>query len=836
MSTDLASLTVSLEANIAQFTTGLNQATKNLQSFSDGAKSVLTDLAATLGVGLSADAIVDFSENILESAAALEKLSLETGDSVEALGELQAAAKITGVDDLSTALARLSKSQADAEQGNEKAISVFKALGISLQDLAGLKPDQLFLKIADSMSGYADGATKTAAAQELMGRGAQALVPLLDQGAAGFAALQAQVDALGGGTSKEFAEAAEQFEQDLAKLQIAATGVTRSFLSGILPALDQSIQGFTTFIAETGTASDNLDVVSIGIKTLASAILTVLLALEDVGSGISHELQDAGEKLGIYAAAAAQVAQGHFSQVSAIWKAGNADIQAQDDAFEANSENRTKAYTDALGKIWTSAADAKLAAAKTAQDANFDPIEALATMKPQLVLPDTTALKAINDQIDALNKKGQDLDLTTGMQKTNIATVETSISVGKLHDELQKSGDEAGTLTTQLLAAAAAADRSEAIASITKETVAISQQIDTYQESKDAVDAYTLSHGKLGEQLDALGTKGDALRAKVIDLDKQFETKVDATAIAGIDAQILQLTGHLTEAATAQFDLQHQALQANLTATNDASGQQALDNLKAATLAQAAYNQEQLKSADINSQLEAQLADIALQQQRGAITDLQAQQQETAARAAAVTQLTAVDAQLTSIAQNSGQTALIDGAQKAQVALTNLKTQAVDPLTKTINDDLVQDSTDAFTDLVTGAKSASDAIGEFLDDISKQLVQLAAKNFFQGLFAPSGSAGGIGTFLAGLFGGGKAGGGPVVAGSAYRVNEGTANSEWFVPNMNGTIVPADQMGGGGGLTQQFILQAPQGSVSRQTQLQLGAQAAKGLNQANRRNN
>lgn len=844
MSTDLASLVVRLEANVADFTSGLNTASKKLDEFSKGAQDVLKEAAAAIGVAFSADAAVEFADSILEGAAALDKLSQQTGATVESLALLQGAAKISGIDDLSTALGKLSRSQAEVEQGNEKVTSVFKALGISISDVEGLKPDALFLKLAQAVSGFQDGATKSAAVQELLGRNMQTLIPLLDQGAAGFKALEDQVAGLGGGTSKDFAEAAEGFEQDLAKLKIAATGTGQAFIEGLLPALDSSVKGLTTFVTESRTASDGLDATSIVVKSLATALLTIVYSIETVAADINNILEGAGTEIGVYAAAIGQALKGNFKEAHQILVDGNADLQKLDETYRQNEITRDAAYSDALGKIWTDTAQAKLdAEAKANGGKGFSADDALAAAlsptKPTLVLPDVSAIKAINDEIDSLVKKAGSLDLATGMQKTNLATIETAISVGKLHDELAKAGGDAAGLTTKLLAAASAADRSEAIASIAKESAAIQAQIDTYQKSKVEVDAYTLSHGKLGEQLDALGAKGTALRQKVLDLDKQFETKVDATSLAQIDAQLLSMTGHLQAAAAATFDLQHQQLANNLAATGDTKGQATLDQLKQATLAQAAFNEEQQKSNDVNQQLEDQLANIALLESKGAITDAQAQEKETAARANAVTQLQAINAQLDDIAQKSGQTALIQGAAKAATALTNLKVSAVDPLAKAINDDLVQDASTALDDLVTGAKSAKDAIGEFLDSIAKQLLALAEKNIFQNLFEGSGSGGaggGFGAIISGFFGGGKADGGPVNAGSAYRINERDSNSEYFIPSTNGMVASASDIGGGVTVHQQFILQAPQGTVSRQTQLQLGAQASRGLGEASRRNN
>lgn len=140
-------------------------------------------------------------------------------------------------------------------------------------------------------------------------------------------------------------------------------------------------------------------------------------------------------------------------------------------------------------------------------------------------------------------------------------------------------------------------------------------------------------------------------------------------------------------------------------------------------------------------------------------------------------------------------------------------------------------------------KGAAEALDIFADMLLKMATnQLAAKIF--GLFngqnsSTSDSTGGwvnaavgaIGSF----FGGGRAMTGPVNPGVSYDVNE-HGNVERFVPDQPGRVEDMRRTGGGPRVTQYFMLDAPKGSVSRGTQMQIGAQAAKGLQQANRRNN
>lgn len=87
-------------------------------------------------------------------------------------------------------------------------------------------------------------------------------------------------------------------------------------------------------------------------------------------------------------------------------------------------------------------------------------------------------------------------------------------------------------------------------------------------------------------------------------------------------------------------------------------------------------------------------------------------------------------------------------------------------------------------DLMNGA-TATEAVANGLKKIAARLIDIGLNQIFSGLFPSGGGA--SGNFLQALFGGFRAGGGPVEAGKAYVVGE--KRPELFVPDRAGTIVP-----------------------------------------------
>ncbi|MFN6976945.1 MAG: hypothetical protein ACK4OP_02390, partial [Gemmobacter sp.] len=94
---------------------------------------------------------------------------------------------------------------------------------------------------------------------------------------------------------------------------------------------------------------------------------------------------------------------------------------------------------------------------------------------------------------------------------------------------------------------------------------------------------------------------------------------------------------------------------------------------------------------------------------------------------------------------------------------------------------------DIFADVLTGARSANDAIADLL----VQMARIQMQDAFRMLASSFGGGGGI----FGLIGralGARAGGGPVEAGMPYLVNENTARSEVFVPSRSGAVLNVPQ--------------------------------------------
>lgn len=146
--------------------------------------------------------------------------------------------------------------------------------------------------------------------------------------------------------------------------------------------------------------------------------------------------------------------------------------------------------------------------------------------------------------------------------------------------------------------------------------------------------------------------------------------------------------------------------------------------------------------------------------------------------------------------------------------------------------------------LLSGFDQGVDGIlRSFGEMIQKLIAQAVAADIAKRLFGdPSVSGDGwIGmaaSWAGSYFGGGRAIGGPVLAGTTYRINE--REPEFFRPRVGGDIIPLSKMpnmGGGLVVNQNFSVRTETGErVTRRTEQQIAAAASRGMAMASRRNN
>lgn len=233
--------TVSVEflAETKRFTSELKEVNSRLKGVGDGFASFGRIAATALGV-FSAGAFTAFVKSAGEAADALGKTADKLGVSTQALKSFQVAAGEAGVG-IEAANKLLTESQkrlGEAAAGTGEAAKYIKLLGLNVQELQQLSPDQLFSVYADSITSLSTRSEQLAAANALMGRSAQEAFSLIQGGSAAIDDAASFVERYGLALDRIEIKQIEQANDALGRIATVSETAGQRIAAGLAPAVE----------------------------------------------------------------------------------------------------------------------------------------------------------------------------------------------------------------------------------------------------------------------------------------------------------------------------------------------------------------------------------------------------------------------------------------------------------------------------------------------------------------------------------------------------------------------------------------------------------------------
>lgn len=229
----------------------------------------------------------------------MRNLSLTTGISAQSLAGLHDVVKEMGgdFDAIAAGLSKMERSQQLATEGQKQSVDGFKRLGISVQEVKALSPEELLYRVAQGFNDTGSSAEKNTAAVELFGKGGRALIPVFtelgDQ-------LQEHVQKAGAvsGVTERNIEAAQQYKVVVEQLEI----VMRNFVAyGIGPLLTGLNWIGAAFEAVGGIVDGVLDLIGAFGMSVVHAVVGAADVVYDTVTGdfnaISSDSSDASSKI-----------------------------------------------------------------------------------------------------------------------------------------------------------------------------------------------------------------------------------------------------------------------------------------------------------------------------------------------------------------------------------------------------------------------------------------------------------------------------------------------------------------------------------------------------------
>lgn len=204
-------------------------------------------LGAALGASLSGAGIALLVRKTVDGLDALNDLKDATGASIENLSALEDVADRTGTrfESMASTLVKFNKVLSESKAGSETA-NVLKAIGLNAEELKRIDPAEALRLTAVALSRFADDGKKARIIQDLFGKSIQEAAPFLKD--------LAEQGKLNAKVTTEQAQAAEDFNKQLFKMQKNATDLARSFVGELLPAFNKGFEEFE----KAGTSLEKL--------------------------------------------------------------------------------------------------------------------------------------------------------------------------------------------------------------------------------------------------------------------------------------------------------------------------------------------------------------------------------------------------------------------------------------------------------------------------------------------------------------------------------------------------------------------------------------------------
>lgn len=239
-------------ARLALDASGLDRGLKSAQS---SVASFAKQAGQALAAGFAFNKIVQGFASAIEKGDQLQDIAEKFGISASKLQLLGNAASVFGsnVEQVSAGLNKLSLAQQKALAGDTGLQASFAEVGLSLEDLQKMKPEDILLRISDSFASGANNGRQFIIVNELLGKAQTDLIKVLNQGST---AIMEQGEAMGVLSDDQIASLSEMSDA-IKTLQITLQNAFGQMAVQIIPVRDAFLQ-FAEELTMVGFAAKTL--------------------------------------------------------------------------------------------------------------------------------------------------------------------------------------------------------------------------------------------------------------------------------------------------------------------------------------------------------------------------------------------------------------------------------------------------------------------------------------------------------------------------------------------------------------------------------------------------
>jgi len=216
---------------------GLNKSEGGIKSWAGGMRGKVAGALAGIGASIAAFASVSKLFERTADLSAVGKQAAALGIASDTFMGLSAAAKQAGVEGEQFGTL-LQKAQVKIAEGSPDVQAALSSVGLSLEQLRGKTPDQIFYAVADGMAGVSDQGARALAATKLFEEEGAKLLPVLGRGSAGLKEFVAQQKAMGAALSQSDMDSVLHAQARITQLGERVEGVMNRMVVAALPFLE----------------------------------------------------------------------------------------------------------------------------------------------------------------------------------------------------------------------------------------------------------------------------------------------------------------------------------------------------------------------------------------------------------------------------------------------------------------------------------------------------------------------------------------------------------------------------------------------------------------------
>ena len=374
---DVFDLEASLKLDKSGYEDGLSEASSEasglggiLQSLGGEGAMAFAMIGGAVAGAISAfegvaDVVKETVEYIWEATNAtaelgdtIDKMSQKLGLTSEAYQEWDYVLQLNGtsINQMRGGMKTLVNTLDEAKNGSAGAIEKFERLGLSMDEIKDLNQEELFGEVVYALQDMTNETERSAIANDLLGRSAMELAPLLNSTKEETQGLMEQAHEYGFVMSDEMVGASADYEDAMLTMQKTLEGIKNNVFGSLLPSFTEAFTGISQIMA--GSTEEGTQKFSDGIKDLVTTVANELPKVIETAGTIFMAFGDAiidslptilDSVTSIISSVASKIPDLLPEIVDAVMQIGSIILQHSDELIEAGGE-LIKALGDGLVK------------------------------------------------------------------------------------------------------------------------------------------------------------------------------------------------------------------------------------------------------------------------------------------------------------------------------------------------------------------------------------------------------------------------------------------------------------------------------------------------------